>query len=233
MRNNGIFITLEGGECSGKTTFADNLEHYLVQRSVPVVRTREPGGTVIAEEIRQLILSTRAEQPHVLTDFLLMCAARHEHVRSVIKPSLIEGKVVICDRYSDSTIVYQGILGGLDKQLLFEINGVVTNGCCPHMTFLFDLDPKKIKERLMLRQETNNAEQSRWDRASSDFHLKIREGFLRLAEESPGRFVTLDATLNPENLLDAGLQAINNRWPHLLKDFNNASSKRHFNGKNE
>jgi dTMP kinase len=188
-----LFITFEGGEGSGKSTQLARLAARLKARGVDPVVTREPGGTPLAEGIRALLLDP-ARRPGPVAEAFMMEAARADLVTSVIRPALDGGRVVLCDRYDDSTLAYQGAGRGLDDAMLRGWNRAATGGLVPDLTLLFDLDPASgLARRSAAAGETN-----RLDREPSAFHARVRERFLALAREAPGRWVVLDATRTPE-----------------------------------
>jgi len=192
-----LFVTFEGGEGSGKSTQLVRLAARLKARAIEPVVTREPGGTPLAEGIRALLLD-REHRPNAVSEALLMEAARADLVATLIRPALDAGRVVLCDRYDDSTLAYQGAGRGLDGAMLAGWNRVATGALTPDLTFLFDIDPAAgLARRTAAAGATN-----RLDRESLDFHTRVRERFLALANEAPSRWTVLDATLPPERLED-------------------------------
>jgi dTMP kinase len=185
----GFFITLEGGEGSGKTTQAPRLSRLLTDTGHQVVLTREPGGTPAAEQLRQVLLGSSVETIAPETEALLMLAARRQHVDQVIKPALKQGMIVLCDRFSDSTMAYQGYGRGLDLTLLRRMNDWATGGLVPDLTLLFDV-PIAIG---LKRRKGQAATQNRLDRETERFHRKVRAGFLALAKRDPRRITVIDA----------------------------------------
>jgi dTMP kinase len=194
-RGPGLFVTFEGGEGTGKSTQIARLAERLAARGLGPVVTREPGGTPLAERIRDVLLDP-AVAPGPLSEALLMEAARADLVKRVIGPALDEGRVVLCDRYADSTLAYQGAGRGLDESLLAEWNRVATGGLTPDLTLLFDLDPGLGLARRGGAAEGTN----RLDREPAAFHARVRERFLALAAADAGRWVVLDAATDPERL---------------------------------
>lgn len=191
----GLFISLEGGEGSGKTTQALRLFDSLTAKGYAVVHTREPGGTAVAERLRGILLDRSNEAVTPETEALLMLAARRQHVEHVIRPALVSGKVVICDRFSDSTLAYQGYGRGLDLKLLRMINRWVTDAVTPHLTLFFD-----IPIATGLRRRGHSAEQNRLDHETRRFHAKVRSGFQALAKREPRRIKILDARRSPDSV---------------------------------
>jgi dTMP kinase len=199
----GIFITFEGPEGSGKTTQCRHLARWLTNNGYSVLLTREPGGTPVAEAIRTLLLSeTRSshdyEQITPACETALILAARSQHVTHVISPALKNGTVVVCDRFFDSTLAYQGFGRGLNRNALTAFNAFATHGLEPTMTFLLDLP---VKEGLERRRHTHK--QNRLDRESLAFHERVRRGFLTLARQDPSRWQKLDARKSPQELAQA------------------------------
>ena len=187
----GLFVTFEGGEGSGKSTQLTRIAARVAAwGAVPLV-TREPGGTPLAEGIRELLLGP-ASHPGPLAEALLIEAARADLVASVLAPALDEGRVVLCDRHADSTLAYQGYGRGLDLDLLREWNRAATGGRVPDLTLLYDLEPEAG-----LARRAAGGRPNRIDRESLEFHTRVRRGFLELARAEPERFVILDAALHP------------------------------------
>lgn len=200
----GLFITLEGIEGSGKTSRRERLAERLRARGREVLVLREPGGTPFAERVRSLLLEPRAEGADAASltpwsEACLVLAARAQLVEQVIRPALAEGRTVLCDRFGDSTVAYQGDGRGLDRTLLKQLNRTVTGGLAPRLTLLLDLPVEHALRRL---QDPGRAGAlTRFDRESRAFHERVRAGFLRLAEEEPGRFAVIDAS-KPEPRVD-------------------------------
>ena len=193
----GLFVTSEGGEGSGKSTQLSRLAERLRERGLDALVTREPGGTPVAEGIRSLLLDP-ALAPGAIAEALLMVAARAELVATAIRPALEAGRVVLCDRYADSTLAYQGAGRGLDLRLLREWNRVATGGLGPALTLLFDLDP----EVGLSRRGDAAGVPNRLDRESLAFHARVRAQYLELARAEPGRIVVIDAA-RPPGLVEA------------------------------
>lgn len=187
----GIFITLEGVEGSGKTTQAERLADRLRQAGRAVVTTREPGGTPISDRIRAVVLDRHSVAIHPHTEALLMCAARAQLVHEVIRPALAAGTIVICDRYSDSTFAYQGYGHGQDLAALREINAFATGGLVPDLTLLLDLPAKDgLRRRFSAGGEGST---NRMDSLDLDFHRRVADGYHALAQADPDRWRSVDA----------------------------------------
>lgn len=181
-----LFVTFEGPDGSGKSTQARLLADYLKTRGYAVLLTREPGGTKIGEQIRDVILSTRNDSIHHETEALLFSAARAQIVSEVIRPALAAGKIVLCDRYADSTLAYQGYGLGLDLEALRAITRFATGGLVPDLTFYIDL-PAQVGLARKRRGEVN-----RLDQKEIAYHERVRAGFLEMAQAEPHRWVVVD-----------------------------------------
>ena len=194
----GYFITFEGGEGSGKSTQIQLLvDHFSRALSgvAPVV-TREPGGTDSAESIRQLLVTGKAERWRAATEAMLMSASRHEHVAHVLRPALAAGKLVICDRYNDSTQAYQGLVGGVPREDIEALNRLACGDLVPDLTILLDMD---VAEGLR-RASDRAGDESRFESKGLEFHQKVRTAFLDLAGRYPDRFVIVDAGRSVETV---------------------------------
>lgn len=197
----GRFISFEGGEGTGKSTQARRLADALAAQGYAVVLTREPGGTPIGEEVRRLVLAERPATP--LTELLLFAAARVEHLAAVIRPALARGTWVVCDRYVDSTRVYQGVLAGIDRQLIAAVEQLTLGAeDLPALTFVMDLDPALGQVRAAERGALN-----RYDQGDIASHHAIRNGFLALAAGDPQRCVKIDAG-RPVEAIQAQILAV-------------------------
>ncbi|WHY19514.1 dTMP kinase [Paenibacillus sp. G2S3] len=185
-----FFITLEGGEGSGKTTVLGRVAAYLQNRSMPYRITREPGGVEIAEKIRSIILDPVHTAMDARTEALLYAASRSQHLSEVVEPALREGLTVLCDRFVDSSLVYQGHARGLGMEEVWSINRFAIGDRMPDLTFYLDVDPEIGLSRIAANQER---EVNRLDLESLSFHQKVREGYQILAQANPDRIVVLDA----------------------------------------
>lgn len=189
----GRFITLEGGEGVGKSTQMRWLAHRLEARGYKVVTTREPGGSPKAELIRDVILSGRAQSLGPMAEALLFSGARIDHIDTLIKPALEAGTWVICDRFADSTIAYQGAKGALDHSVLRTLERVVVGDIRPDLTLVLDLPPEEGLARASLRRERLGETTDRFEGEELAFHSDLRERFLGIAYAEPERCVVIDA----------------------------------------
>lgn len=184
----GKFISFEGGEGGGKSTQAVRLAGLLRSKGLEVIETREPGGTKQGEELRDLLVQGDPDRWSSLSEVLLMTAARVEHVNRTIEPALAAGKWVICDRFMDSSMVYQGIAGGLGLDMVGALQAQAVGACVPDVTFLLDL-----REEAGLQRAEKRGGAARFEKKDADFHRNVRDGFLALAAEAPDRIVVVDA----------------------------------------
>ena len=185
MKRKGYFITFEGAEGSGKSTQIRYAVRFLRRKGYRVVVLREPGGTKTSEAIRRILLDKRLKEMRPETELLLYLAARAQLVRDKIEPALKKGKVVVLDRYEDSTLAYQGFGGGIPTQTIRQMSRFVRGSRVPDLTFLLDVDTKKGLRR--------SGRLDRVERKSISFHQKVRRGFLALARREPKRFVILSS----------------------------------------
>ena len=186
----GKFITLEGGEGAGKSTQIARLVAYLRDAGVDVIATREPGGAPGAEAIRSLLVEGEPGRWTPLTEALLHSAARADHLARTVRPALAAGTWVVCDRFTDSTLAYQGFGHGLDAARLRALNDLVTEGLAPDLTLILDL-PVTVG---LARAGGRPGAEDRSERMGHDFHARLRQGFLAIAREAPGRCAVIDAT---------------------------------------
>ena len=189
-----MFITFEGPEGAGKSTQLTRLVARLMAAGLAPTVTREPGGTPLGTRVREVLLDPELDM-HALPEFLLYSASRAQLVQDVLRPALSRGEVVVCDRYFDSSLAYQGAGRGLPLALLQGITHEVTGGLRPDLTVLLDLDPA-----LGLQRAAARGQPDRLERADLAFHQRVRQGFLELAAQEPQRFVVLDATKTPDEL---------------------------------
>lgn len=184
------FVAFEGGDGAGKTTQLDLLESWFQDQAVPYERTREPGGTVIGERIRSLVLAHDQGEVDPRTEALLFAASRAAHVVQRIEPALRAGRFVLCDRYVDSSVAYQGVGRGLGAEEVATINTFATGGLQPDLTVLLDLEPAAARAR----REGRAGASDRIESAEEAFHDRLRHAFLARAEEAPARYLVLDAS---------------------------------------
>ena len=203
-----MFITLEGPEGSGKTTAVEAAVKELEARGYQIVRTREPGGTPIAEQIRNVILDKENTKMDPRTEALLYAASRRQHLVEKVWPALKEGKIVICDRYLDSSLAYQGGARGLGIDNILNVNMFATENTFPDLTLLFDITPEEGLKRIAANA---SREVNRLDLEKLEFHHKVRNTFLDLAKRYPERYVIIDASRSREEVAIATLEAILSR----------------------
>ena len=196
----GKFITFEGGEGCGKSTQVKRLKEALEREGIEVVLTREPGGTWLSEEIRHLIKDQTTDAPCDRSELLLFLAARAQLVKNVIRPALAEGKWVISDRFSDSTLAYQGYGRGLPLDDLRRMNGFACEGLKPDLTLFLEVTPETAQARMREREAMTNTTADRLERAGEEFHARLRGGFAELAKAEPDRIVTIDANGTPDEV---------------------------------
>lgn len=191
----GIFITLEGGDGSGKSTQAQLLETWLQDAGHTVVRTREPGGTPIGDELREIVLHSKDDiSPRA--EALIFAASRAQHVAEKVRPALERGEIVIMDRYLDSSVAYQGVARGLGADAVRDISLWATENLLPDLTIVLDLDASAGRERL----DDSRTRYDRLEAEERDFHQRVRSAYLELAEAEPTRFIVLDAALPVDEL---------------------------------
>ena len=203
-----MFITLEGPEGSGKTTAVEAAVKELEARGYQIVRTREPGGTPIAEQIRNVILDKENTKMDPRTEALLYAASRRQHLVEKVWPALKEGKIVICDRYLDSSLAYQGGARGLGVDNILNVNMFATENTFPDLTLLFDITPEEGLKRIAANA---SREVNRLDLEKLEFHHKVRNTFLELAKKYPERYVIIDASKSRVEVAKATLEAILSR----------------------
>ena len=192
----GYFITFEGGEGTGKTTIINYISKYLENKGYDVVTTREPGGIDIAEQIRNIILDIKNTKMDYRTEALLYAASRTQHLAEKIIPALKENKIVLCDRYLDSSLVYQGIARGLGIENVLKVNMFATE-YMPNITFFIDVKPEICFKRL----KDNNREMDRLDLEKMDFHNMVYEGYKQIAKMYPERIVSIDGDRTIEEII--------------------------------
>ena len=200
-----MFITIEGPEGSGKTTITNYVENKLLEMGYKVIRTREPGGTPISEQIRNIILDKNNTKMDPRTEALLYAASRRQHLVEKVWPEVEKGNIVICDRFLDSSLAYQGDARGLGIENILNINMFATEGTFPDLTLLFDIKPELGLKRISANSQR---EINRLDLEKLDFHNKVRESFLKLAKKYPERFVIIDASKPQQEVGDEALKII-------------------------
>lgn len=202
---NGVFITFEGGEGSGKTTIANMIKDTLSLEGYHVVLTREPGGVDIAEKIRDVIVDVKNTNMDKKTEALLYAASRRQHLVEKVIPALEQGYVVICDRYVDSSLVYQGIARGIGIDEVYEMNLFATDNKLPDRTIFFDVKPEIGLKRV---HSDNQREVNRLDLEKMEFHQKVYEGYLTICDKYKERIVKVDAHLGVEEVYKQVLERI-------------------------
>jgi dTMP kinase len=203
-----MFITFEGGEGSGKSTAIRQIVAQLEKEGYQVVLTREPGGTPISEEIRNVILDKKNVDMDPRTEALLYAASRRQHIVQKILPALKEGKIVLCDRFLDSSLAYQGGARGLGIENVLNVNLFATEGLEPDLTVLFDISPEEGLARIAAN---SGREVNRLDVEKLAFHKKVRSAFHTLAKANPSRYVVIDASKDKETVYHEAYQAIEER----------------------
>lgn len=213
MNRKPLFITIEGGDGSGKTTMIGRLSAYFQNHSIPYLITREPGGIEIAEKIRAIILDPQHTSMDARTEALLYAAARRQHLAEKVEPALAEGLTVLCDRFVDSSLVYQGLGRGIGIEEVWNINRFAIEDRMPDLTLLLDIDPEVGMSRIMANDER---EYNRLDMESLAFHQKVREGYLQVAARDPERVKVIDASLPPAQVEREMIRVLESA---VLKDF--------------
>ncbi len=198
----GFLISFEGLDGAGKTTQIDLFEHWLERMGISYVRTREPGGTLLGVEIRQLLFQHPELSITPLAEAFLFQADRAQHFEKLVLPALADGKVVVSDRCFDSSIAYQGVAQGVGSDVIEQLSLLATQGHTPDLTFFLDLDPMLVHTRTSKARQYQGQleEQSRFDRESVQFHARLRQAFLTLEQAHPQRIKRIDATQAPEKI---------------------------------
>lgn len=198
-----LFITFEGVEGSGKTTQIGRLERYLTRRGVPCKVTREPGGSSIGEKIRKILLNPDHRGMVPLSELLLYEAARAQHVRELVAPILQEGAVVLCDRFTDASLAYQGYGRKLDRGLIRKLNRLASQGVRPDITFLLDCPSDLgLKRALRRNRLLKNEKEGRFEREKIQFHQRVRRGYLAIARENPRRVKVIDTRVGEKKVFE-------------------------------
>lgn len=213
----GIFITIEGPDGAGKTSVIKKLIPMLVQEvQQDIVATREPGGSRIAEEIRELILNPTNTEMDIRTEALLYAAGRRQHLVEKIIPALKAGKIVICDRFVDSSLAYQGVARGIGISEVAEINQFATENLSPDLTLYLDIEAHAGLERI--NQNKNNRQFDRLDQETLEFHEKVRSAYLTIAKEQSERIVQIDASQDLETVVEKCYQVIIKKTKNINKE---------------
>lgn len=200
-----LFITFEGPEGAGKTTIINMITEELTKRGLDFISTREPGGIRIAEDIRNIILNPENIEMDIRTEALLYAAARRQHLAEKVLPALQEGKIVLCDRFVDSSLAYQGVGRGIGIDEIYKINQFAINGLMPNLTVYFDLDPRIGLKRV---HQADEREVNRLDLEELDFHLKVQTGYMEIIKREPNRFKIIDASKSIEEVYNNTLHVI-------------------------
>lgn len=203
MERKGKFVTFEGCDGCGKSTQLKLLSEYLTKENVPHIFTREPGGGKISEAIREILLNGKNAEMTDECEALLYAAARTQHLRDRVEPALAEGKLVICDRYVDSSLAYQAYARGLGKEFVEKINAYALEKYSPDLTVFIDLSPEEAFQRKHGADENDRLEQ-----AGMAFHQRVYAGYKALAEENPARIVCVDGRQTPDGVFAQVLQAL-------------------------
>lgn len=213
-KNKGCFLTFEGPEGSGKTTQVGLLAGLFRESGQTVVCTREPGGTSFGDSVRSLLLDHADEHLDAETELFLMLAQRNEHLRRVIYPALNRGEMVICDRYLDSSLAYQGFGRGLNPDFILSMHKNMLGNCLPDVTVLFDLDPAAGLERA---RHGGRKKLDRMENEALEFHRRVRSGYLELAKQDPKRFMVIDASRNPEEIFETLKDQLKKRVSEIVR----------------
>lgn len=201
----GLFITVEGPEGAGKSTVLSELHHQLEQDGFDVVLTREPGGVSIAEQIREVILNTKNTEMDKRTEALLYAAARRQHLVEIVIPALSAGKIVMCDRFIDSSLAYQGNARGIGMEEVMDINQFAIEDKMPDLTLYFDIDPEEGLKRI---SKNSGREVNRLDLESVEFHTSVREGYQKVIRQYPDRIRVVDASKSKEEVINDAYEIV-------------------------
>ena len=197
-KSKGLFITFEGGEGVGKTTQINLLKSYLLNINYKVVCSREPGGTIEGEQVRKLLVSGSSKTWDPMSEALMFNASRRQHINKIIFPSLDKGNIVLCDRFIDSTIVYQGYAGSIEQSILKDLHKKFCYNLYPDLTFFLNLDASLGLKRT--RKRSDYKEENRFENFGLDYHNKISKGFNNLANNNKERIITIDASQSIEQI---------------------------------
>lgn len=204
----GLFVSLEGPEGAGKSTQIKMLSDFFNKNRIPCTVVREPGGTPVGDAVRSILLNPQYQEMEATTEMLLYAASRSQLVREVILPALKRGEIVLCDRYVDSSIAYQGYGAQNEIETVIAINQIATGGLLPDRTYLLDLTVEEGQKRLIAR----GTKKDRMEQKSSQFHDRVRMGYLMIAKRDPRRFKVINATYSPEKVFDQILYDLLELW---------------------
>jgi dTMP kinase len=196
----GLFITFEGPEGSGKSTQLRRLAARLRTEGRTVLETAEPGGTAIGMQIRRVLLDAKNHELRPTTELLLMFAARAQNVDELILPALSRGEIVLCDRFTDSSLVYQGVARGLGADVVYEVDRIACRGLVPDLTIVVDIATELGLERARMRNRNTQDVETRLDEQAVDFHRKVRDAYLQLAADEPNRVKLVDGSGSEESV---------------------------------
>lgn len=199
-RASGFFLSFEGMDGSGKGTQIDLLAEHLAALGITSVVNREPGGTRIGQQIRAILLDAANSQLLPTAELLLYFASRAQAVEEAILPALAEGKVVISDRFTDSTLVYQGVARGLGADVVRQLDAIACRGAAPDLTILLDIQPETSLRRTAARNQVSGSNETRFDEESLEFHARVREGYVQLAAAHPERILVVDGERPPQEV---------------------------------
>lgn len=201
----GFFITFEGTEGSGKTTVIEKVAKYYIDKGYKVIKTREPGGSKIAEDIRNIILDVNNTNMDAITEAMLYAASRRQHLVEKVIPYLEQGYIVLCDRFIDSSLAYQGYARGLGIEKVFQLNLIATNGLLPLKTIYIDVHPEIGLSRI----KNNNREQNRLDLEKLSFHQKVYEGYNQVSNMFKDRFIVINGEQEQEKVFNDTVEVLN------------------------
>jgi len=207
----GHLITLEGGEGAGKSTLLQQLAQFLTARGYEVVTTREPGGSTLGNQIRQWLLQVNEKMPIApMAELLLFLAARAQHIKELIKPALEAGKIVLCDRFNDSTVAYQGAARALNPKTVKQLCTTVCGSTIPELTLFLNVDPKVglSRSKALEKEQAKSGALDRIESESLSFHVQVQKAFKKIASQEPLRVYTIDANQTQEAVLKEAIRAV-------------------------